>query len=224
MLIKVARLVVFVLVFFTVSTAYSFDLGVPYFPQNDPNWGNEPMGCSGMFIRNKGCLITSFAMVIDYFTPNYTNPKKFNNWLRSHNGYDNACNYIWGSAQTYTRDAITGDSLIGYFNDEEATKRLEKRQPVIVKVRNEITTGHFVVLNGKENNKYSINDPGFPEKFLDAYTPLKMVLCNGDLSHIPPIIHVFSVTPNSLVLGNSINISYTISDDAGLKQIELWRA
>ena len=43
---------------------------------------------------------------------------------------------------------------------------------------------------------------------------------------IPPTISAFSVTPSSLILGNSFTISYTVSDtgSSGLKQAELWRA
>jgi len=39
-----------------------------------------------------------------------------------------------------------------------------------------------------------------------------------------PTVNAFNVTPNSLTLGNSFTISYTVSDDTGLKQTELWRA
>ena len=42
---------------------------------------------------------------------------------------------------------------------------------------------------------------------------------------IPPTVNVFSVTPDSVVAGNSFTISYTVSDTggSGLKQVELWR-
>jgi hypothetical protein len=38
------------------------------------------------------------------------------------------------------------------------------------------------------------------------------------------VVGTFNVTPTSVTLGNSFNISYTVSDDIGLQQIELWRA
>jgi parallel beta-helix repeat protein len=38
-----------------------------------------------------------------------------------------------------------------------------------------------------------------------------------------PIVDSFSVTPTSIILGDSFNISYTVSDDIGLQQTELWR-
>lgn len=50
------------------------------------------------------------------------------------------------------------------------------------------------------------------------------VITGGD--HIPPSVDAFSVTPDSVTLGGSFTISYTVSDTggSGLKQVELWRA
>jgi len=39
-----------------------------------------------------------------------------------------------------------------------------------------------------------------------------------------PVVNAFNVTPISVTLGNSFTISYTVSDDIGLQQTELWRA
>ena len=39
-----------------------------------------------------------------------------------------------------------------------------------------------------------------------------------------PTVNSFSVNPTSVTSGNSFNISYTVSDDIGLQQTELWRA
>ena len=39
-----------------------------------------------------------------------------------------------------------------------------------------------------------------------------------------PIVNSFSVSPTSVTLGNSFDISYMVSDDIGLQQTELWRA
>jgi len=40
----------------------------------------------------------------------------------------------------------------------------------------------------------------------------------------PPVVNYFNVTPESVTLGDSFTIDYTVSDDIGLKQTELWRA
>jgi len=40
----------------------------------------------------------------------------------------------------------------------------------------------------------------------------------------PPVVNAFNVTPASVTLGDSFTIFYTVSDDIGLQQTELWRA
>ena len=45
-----------------------------------------------------------------------------------------------------------------------------------------------------------------------------------DSDTIPPLVNTFFVSPDLVILGNSFNISYTVSDNIGLKQTELWRA
>jgi len=44
------------------------------------------------------------------------------------------------------------------------------------------------------------------------------------LSFTLPSVDAFDVTPDSVRLGNSFTISYTVSDDIGLDRVELWRA
>lgn len=39
-----------------------------------------------------------------------------------------------------------------------------------------------------------------------------------------PVVEAFGVAPDTVTLGDSFTISYTVSDDVGLKQTELWRA
>jgi len=40
----------------------------------------------------------------------------------------------------------------------------------------------------------------------------------------PPVVISFQVTPTSIIVGNSITASYTVTDDIGLSQVELWRS
>lgn len=44
-----------------------------------------------------------------------------------------------------------------------------------------------------------------------------------DSDTIPPLVNTFFVSPDLVILGNSFNISYTVSDNIGLKQTGLWR-
>jgi len=69
---------------------------------------------------------------------------------------------------------------------------------------------------------------------IDAVVDLDVF--NGDMSRLetfliaagpsdnPPIVEAFNVSPDSVTLGDPFTISYKVSDDIGLKQVELWRA
>jgi len=39
----------------------------------------------------------------------------------------------------------------------------------------------------------------------------------------PPVVSSFLVTPTSIAIGNTVTISYSVMDDIGLQQVELWR-
>ena len=57
----------------------------------------------------------------------------------------------------------------------------------------------------------------------DAVNQAECTAFGGNIA-LPPTVDTFDVTPRSLTLGNAFTISYTVSDDTGLKQVELWRA
>jgi len=94
---------------------------------------------------------------------------------------------------------------------------------------------HWVVAYGYDSNYIYLNDPGyitgegFPASnsdFADALwdvTELSTVIVSDSTIYNYPTVDSFSVTPTSITLGDSFNISYTVSDDIGLQQTELWR-
>jgi len=156
------------------------------FSQADPGWGNELMAC-GQPIRRKGCLITCIAMILDYYIPNFTDPGIFNEWLITNNGCDsNTCDYIWNmkSAENYTGGLITKDKSINYFDYKRVDDNLKNGFPVIVRVLNNKGTYHWIVIIGKENGVYLINDPGYynrksldgDNKYLGIAPPSRMIL------------------------------------------------
>jgi len=73
-------------------------------------------------------------------------------------------------------------------------------------------------------------DQGKDYSFMVHYYWDNSPQAGGQLAHFfnygdtPPTVNAFSVTPDEVPLGNSFTISYTVSDDIGLKQTELWRA
>ena len=94
---------------------------------------------------------------------------------------------------------------------------------------------HWVVAYGYDNNYIYLNDPGYitgqgfqasKSDFADALwyvKELSTVIVSDTTIYNYPIVSIFSVNPISVTLGNSFNISYTVSDDIGLQQTELWR-
>jgi hypothetical protein len=94
---------------------------------------------------------------------------------------------------------------------------------------------HWVVAYGYDSNYIYLNDPGyitgegFPASksdFADALwdvTGLSTVIVSDTTIYNYPTVDSFSVTPTSITLGDSFNFSYTVSDDIGLQQTELWR-
>jgi len=94
---------------------------------------------------------------------------------------------------------------------------------------------HWVVAYGYDSNYIYLNDPGYitgegfqasKSDFTDALwyvTELSTVIVSDITIYNYPIVDNFSVTPTSITLGDSFNFSYTVSDDSGLQQTELWR-
>ena len=78
--------------------------------------------------------------------------------------------------------------------------------------------------------RYLDRCPGFAND-----TGIDLDIYNGDINSLrsnfliqtstdnSPVVETFNVTPTSVTLGDSFNISYTVSDDIGLQQTELWR-
>jgi hypothetical protein len=97
---------------------------------------------------------------------------------------------------------------------------------------------HWVIAYGYDSNYIYLNDPGYSayptgqgflaskSDFADALwevTGLSTVIVSDTTIYNYPTVDSFNVTPTSITLGNSFNISYTVSDDIGLQQTELWR-
>ena len=177
-------------------------LNVPYFSQLDPAWkdralGNNPCNppqppCDDedkYTIGLHGCTITSVAMIINYYVPDYTTPLRYNNWLKSH-GFDECDgNYPFFKkprepSEQYTGGVVKGDSSATYdVNWTTIDNELSSRRPVVVKIN--YASGHYIVIKGKKDGKYYINDPSHRDReTLDWYTSNgykveRMVLYDG---------------------------------------------
>jgi hypothetical protein len=168
----------------------SVSLHVPYFSQCDGRWGSDQMGTAdcilgdyGNWTISCGCAVTCVAMVLNYYgvdaddltysdySPNDTNPKDLNQWLRGNGGYS-VNNITWDRVEVkdYSNAKERGIDFVeeerydwgGGINAAKVsviTNELNSKHPVIVNVG-----GHWVVITGMNGDTFYINDPWYVEK------------------------------------------------------------
>jgi hypothetical protein len=150
-------------------------LFVQPFSQNDERWRDKQLGScfdsDGSFttIGEKGCAVTSLAMVTNYFNPCYpTNPQKLNDCLKDADSYmycDGYCCIFPEGSHTYScapgvdlerinRSASADDPVyLQTIKDE-----LANGNPVIVRVP--LSEGvHFIVMYFNDNGSLQFFDP-----------------------------------------------------------------
>lgn len=116
--------------------------------QDDPRWGSEIMGKPGHTIDNKGCLITSVAMIARSKGLEVT-PIDVNNYMKNKGGYaPNSSDMYWGSAENYL-ESVSGSNVTSrVIPNTELNNVLSKGNPVIIKVPGSTNDGHWVVATG----------------------------------------------------------------------------
>lgn len=122
-----------------------------YYSQRDSQWGNQLIGLSDMTLREVGCLITSTAMVASHYGKNL----KPSDIASSSNPFFASTAYMLKGSWTVNgvtisrQDSVVSSSRI----DEE----LNAGNPVIVGLYN--GPAHFIVIRGKNDQGYIMNDP-----------------------------------------------------------------
>ena len=165
-------------------------LPVPHFSQYDSRWSNDQLGGDGPTICGQGCALTSAAMVMAYYGVN-TDPQKLNNAI-GRVGYDaNYCIY-WSAIRNTCHDETNQieyyPGTVG-FDTTVLNDHLDAGHPVIVKVYCPGYGGywgdHFVVVTGRSDETYYINDPASSTRStLDDYpTRYGMRIFSGN----PPV-------------------------------------
>lgn len=130
---------------------------VPAFAQTDPKWGCEQLGfcwvsgCTGNTIAAQGCLVTSAAMVFNYFSPGYTDPSKLNKCLKEKGGFSEGCLYIWDN-QCQPLDF----QIVEVYSTQVLATKLNN-YPVIIWDTCKYGTHFFVALK-KSGNDFEIID------------------------------------------------------------------
>ena len=145
-------------------SAYQNSDTVPLFLQWDPMWGYEKYGSDVIGIT--GCGPTCLAMVCTYLLNDATYTPAYVADFALENGY-----YVPNNGSSWTLISEGGKKLgidvveIG-MDEDRIIRNLQVGNPIICVVGPGIftDTGHFIVLTGYHDGKYSINDPFSPEK------------------------------------------------------------
>ena len=142
-------------------------LNIQPLSQKDPRWSALKLGTSTSTIGGYGCLITSASMMLKHFGFD-TDPARLNTWLINNGGYYNGNLFVWASLEKY-------DPRIDYqyrykpVQLDKVDAQLAKGFPVIVNVdlvpSTTVLDEHWVLVVGKVNGSYIINDPWYGTQF-----------------------------------------------------------
>lgn len=140
-----------------------------YYNQRDSQWGPLPMGLSTESVAESGCLISSAAMIATHYGKKMT-PSD----IAIHS---DAFFYGRNNAPLFWNDVnINGIRIVrtSFYNSLENTidGELSNGRPVIVGLFSSSAPKHFIVLKGKVDGHYIMNDP-FMENGHDANFSVK---------------------------------------------------
>lgn len=137
-------------------------LNIKPLSQRDPRWASIKLGTSNSTIGSHGCLMTDATMLIRYLLGVDITPADLNAWLIANGGYSGGNLFIWAILNKY-------DPRIsfGYRYSTAALDKIDEQlalgRPVIIHVDGIPATSpideHWVLVVGKENGQYIINDP-----------------------------------------------------------------
>ncbi|PXF60985.1 MAG: hypothetical protein C4B59_06445 [Candidatus Methanogaster sp.] len=197
---------------------------LPYFSQCDSRWESDKLGGDGPTICSQGCALTSAAMVMVYYGVD-TDPKRLNNAI-GRGGYDAGYNIYWSAVRNVCHDEINqieySPGTVKPFDTTVLNTHLDAKHPVIVNVG-----GHFVVVTGRSDGTYYINDPiSSAKSTLDDYpSRVGMHIYTGNPPDInKPLVGdwngngtdttgIYNYTTANFSLDSGLNISFGISGD-----------
>ncbi len=221
-----------------VTDLDAVDLDVPYFSQNDPEWGSDEYDSASQYpwgsnpsVERWGCAMTSAAMILRYYEhdslPDGTEltPGTLNEWLKDQPDGYYAGNTNWLALTRLSIENNAQDSSKTVLEFSRNTKdddvlidELKNDHPIILRVP-EVNDFHFVVAKGISQNKFQILDPEWEDRtdlseYSDSYQSMRIFTpSQTDLSYF-----MFATSPNvHLVLkdsnGNALPLE-TYSDEA----------
>lgn len=174
-------------------------LNIEPLSQVDPRWAGNKLGTSNTTIGGYGCLITSVSMMLKYFNFD-TDPARLNKLLINNGGYYNGNLFTWSKVSAFYPPVTFAYRYNGALLDK-IDEQLVKNRPVIIHVDFIPTTPyideHWVLVVGKVNGSYIINDPkdGKQLKFEDRYGDPKTKIFHvstynysGAIEPQPPVV------------------------------------
>jgi len=137
-----------------------------YYSQRDSLWFSKTIGSSSETLGRVGCLITSTAMVASH----YGKSIKPSDIAASSDPFFFPTAYM--NAGSWTVNGVTVSRQQG-MSSESVNNELSAGRPVIAGLITGYGT-HFVVIKGKNDDGYIMNDPymanGYDKKFTDSYS------------------------------------------------------
>lgn len=142
-------------------------LDIPLISQKDPKWRYTKLGTSALTIGSDGCLLCCHAMLLQYYSHNYT-PITLNELYKEKGVYQNTNLIDYWKIPTVFPDIVVPPGGFIQCPDVPAPLNvidgyLNLKMPVIALVDFDKVTqgmqGHFVLIIGKDNEDYFINDP-----------------------------------------------------------------
>ncbi len=182
-------------------------LSVPDLKQFSLPWKNNKYDHISGTIEQYGCALTSATMILNYWGHS-VNPAQLNTWLKNQSdGYIRNGLINWLAV---TRYSLSNSNLLKpaleyrrvEATDENIYNELNNDRPSIIKV-----PGHFVVVNGKIDSSFSINDPGYNNRPSLAVYPQRLALNSFSATHTD-LSYLMFVTDEDVTLNlfNSLNV------------------
>ena len=134
------------------------ELPVPQFRQGDERWRSDRIGSTTDTLGGAGCAISSAAMVLASYGID-TDPQRLNAFLKTNEGFTPQGWLYWEKAADFVPGRVRKayEDLPTYHLIDA---NLIAGNPVIVRLRHEHGTTHFVVIAGKDGFDYLTRDPG----------------------------------------------------------------
>ena len=164
--------------------------------QRNPLWGNKKLGTSNVTIKTSGCVITALSMLCTYYKHPVT-PDELNAKLIAVDGFADLNLMKWEKLHDVFPD-ISWDGKIDCSKTpaplDKVDTYINKMMPVVALVDFDLAQSglqqHFVLIIGKENNDYFINDPWTGETyyFSAKYGDPKVGICGLRLYTGPVVI------------------------------------